>query len=840
MDVRIEGQRLYLVSYTERELDWFKRKLSFEKQWGKTIDVAELYFVDQKGYYTFTGLLEPLRNSTKMHQINVINPPQFEFQNHDVKNDLLEGVSLFDFQVGAIKKALIVKKGIIQLPTGGGKSEVLLALLRFLLDRGIIENALVLVPSVVLAEQLFNRAIKRGFSSEEIGVVHGFRKDYGCNITIAVSNSIHKGIEKDDPKVTAILEKCDFFAADEFHHGRSDTWMKILTACANAKYIIGFTATPFHNDDVLKDAGDALVQGITGGPLFKISHSYLRNLVLPDGTVGLTALPIIHFVKLPGKMAVRNYGWHKIYNQHVVDDKIRNEKIVKFIQLFKRFRFPVLILLQRKEHAEKLMLMLNDRSAICVFGNQKGMQFDEYGMIQDVGIDYTQFTKDFEAGVYDVCFASQVFDEGFDCLDEQTEILTESGWAGIGEVNEGDQVYTVNLAEKCLQLCEVEKYIERQVKSDEEMVTLKSQHLDIRVTDNHNFVFSKDRNTDDNLYLGKHGELPNRFILHFNSRSLFNQEGISLSNEALWLLGVLWTDGCVERSSKRSISQTKPEIVSKLRSNLNTLGLDYTFRVRDTVTGYGSDKPAYEFYIPKGTHSGFYSRSGWFDIYGDLFNKEPKPELLEMNREQFLSFCSGLLDGNGDNQSTGNKIPRLCLSRKDQVDFLMHLAVRLGFKVMYGSYETDNKVTMYNLCLSDKIEHKMYLKDARGAKKECKAPSQNERVWCVSTKNQTLVTRRNGKVLVLGNCPSIGAVINAGAGRSRIKINQRTGRGLRAKKGQPNQVYIIDFVDRGHVFLNAQYKARKKMYEDMEALIEFDENKFWLMLKDHHDQLHGC
>jgi superfamily II DNA or RNA helicase len=418
MDFRIVGNRLYLKNAPPASVNWFKRRLTFTKEWGKKIEQTELFFTDETSglLYTFAGLLKPLlERQRQTSQIRVIDPNEIEYKDYDVPNDLLADVTLLDFQVGAIKKALLLRKGIIQLPTGGGKTLVAFGLLRYLLDSGMIKKALILVPSVLLAEQFFSRALRSGFTRDEIGVIHGTQKQYGMQITVAVSNSVHRGIENNSTEIMSILNECDFFAADEFHHGRSDTWMKILTSCSNAKYVIGFTATPFHNSDVLRDAGDALVHGISGGPIFKISHSYLRNLVLPDGTKGLIALPVIHFVKISsGRKSSINMGWQKIYKKYVVDNKKRNEKSVKFIQLFKRFNFPVLILLQRKEHAHILMNMLKDNNAICVFGNQRGMQFDEFGMLQDIAIDYDQFTKDFKNGVYNVCFASQVFDEGFD------------------------------------------------------------------------------------------------------------------------------------------------------------------------------------------------------------------------------------------------------------------------------------------------------------------------------------------------------------------------------------------------------------------------------------------
>lgn len=416
MQFEIKNRRLYVIEATHAELDWFKNKLEFKKEFNNVIEIERLWFEDWTGggIYTFEGLFEPLKAATRRFTLTLKNPPQIIVTPIRIDPNILAGKTLFDFQCGSIRKAVIIKKGIIKLPTGGGKTLVALGLIRYLLQNGLIKKGLVLVPSIVLAEQFVVRALQCGFSSDEIGIVHGYKKEFGKTITVGVSNSIHKGLENDKPEILSLFEQCDFFAADEFHHGRAKTWIKIVTACANAKYLIGFTATPFHHDDVLKDAGDALVQGITGGPIFSISHQYLRNVKLDDGTIGLIAKPIVHFIKCGGRMATYRAHYNKIYQRFIVDDKSRNDKIIKQIRQFHRFGFPVLVLLQRKEHAVRLFNQLGVKNSMCVFGNNSGVIFDEFMNVQDVSVNYTQFSDDFENGMYNTVFASQVFDEGVD------------------------------------------------------------------------------------------------------------------------------------------------------------------------------------------------------------------------------------------------------------------------------------------------------------------------------------------------------------------------------------------------------------------------------------------
>jgi hypothetical protein len=77
--------------------------------------------------------------------------------------------------------------------------------------------------------------------------------------------------------------------------------------------------------------------------------------------------------------------------------------------------------------------------------------------------------------------------EGWDCLDSETEILTPDGWVGRGEIAVGDAVYSLNRKTGLLEVVPVLEYGERPVRPNERMVRLKSQHLDIRVTEGHEF-----------------------------------------------------------------------------------------------------------------------------------------------------------------------------------------------------------------------------------------------------------------------------------------------------------------------------------------------------------------
>ena len=99
----------------------------------------------------------------------------------------------------------------------------------------------------------------------------------------------------------------------------------------------------------------------------------------------------------------------------------------------------------------------------------------------------------------------------------------------------------------------------------------------------------------------------------------------------------------------------------------------------------------------------------------------------------------------------------------------------------------------------------------------------NEPVWCVSNKWQTIITRRNGKVAILGNC----------IGRStRIKSQK-----FQEQFGE-NKAIILDFVDNtGKLSIMNAYELEKDMaIEDRMFLPKEHKEKLLLEIKERRER----
>lgn len=404
MRCEIRDKFLIFTQFTVSEIDWIKRKLTWFEE-GQSL----LYFSkDWNKPYTFWGLLKPLKNIAPF-PIEITNPePPRDNSLFDIQipNDILKGLELFDFQCESIKKAVILKKGIISCPTGGGKTEQILGTLRYLLDHQKIKTALIVVPSVGIAQQIYERARLRGFNSEEISMASGgMREVRSTKIIVGVINTLDNVLKGPKRGFRDFILGADAIIWDECHHASASRYLN-LALSTRSPYLLYYSASPFKEKSFWSDPSDCLLYALAGGIIFHIPQGYLYQL-------GLLAQPVVYFKIIPGKESKSRGRYTTVYEKHVVKNTIRNEAICNYASKFARLKFPVLILVQRIEHARILMESLKDYRVMGVLGSSKSLIFEQE-MIIEAEIDYNQFRADFERGAYEIIIASQVMDEGMD------------------------------------------------------------------------------------------------------------------------------------------------------------------------------------------------------------------------------------------------------------------------------------------------------------------------------------------------------------------------------------------------------------------------------------------
>jgi hypothetical protein len=375
--------------------------------------------------------------------------------------------------------------------------------------------------------------------------------------------------------------------------------------------------------------------------------------------------------------------------------------------------------------------------------------------------------------------------EGWDCLDSETEILTPSGWKGIGEIQENDLVYSLNKEKEKIEIVPVLEYGERKVRNDECMVKIESQHFNIRVTENHQFhiKYRNPRNggkLSDNFITKTAYELYERrssFALPLSAELAEPFPGLPLTDDEIKLIAWFMTDGGFSGYSFQ-IAQAK-DYHYEIRDLLNRLNLDYIERLIEQRKGsFPNAKPYYRFEIPKGTHKGSLKRNGWVK-YQDYLDKNVSPLLHQMTREQFLLFWEELLKGNGE--QCENKAGWLWCCEKSQVDAYTHMAIVRGLSASYHEEITNSGKVVYRVSVRNKQWMTTDPNDHRASKIELEQPTLEEIVWCIRNQNSTIITRRKGKIAIIGNCNTVTHIIGIRPFQSQLLCEQVVGRGLRRR-----------------------------------------------------------
>ena len=576
---------------------------------------------------------------------------------------------------------------------------------------------------------------------------------------------------------------------DEAHHSTATSWEKVINYYAENPdcKILGVTATPDRADgemlgQIFQSVADtySLTDAVEDGYLVPVrpwaveieglDFSKIRTLA-GDFNQGELEAAMMFEEPLHGvahAMIEISCGLEPGALKPLLDDPERKTKLATILS--GRIPKKCLIFCVSVAHAERMAEIIErwiGESAVVVSGKLA----DE---------DRAKYLKQFAKGEKRFLCNCMIATEGFDCLDVATEILTPDGWRGIGQLETGGLMYSLNTQTEKMELVTIDGYAERKVRPSEKMFSINSQHINIRTTEGHSFYIKHPRKSPANrgFVVEKGTELfssTGEYSIPLSAQD-DSFPGLGVTDDELRLVAWFMTDGGFENGAF-CISQAK-EYHNEIRELLTRLNLDFTERVRKNRQGFGckTAKPLHVFKIPKGTHHGKYERDGW-NKYAPLLDKNVSKLLHTMTRRQFGIFWKELLKGDGS--VSGKKSGWLWCCEKSQADAYTHMAVVRGYAASYTAETTQYGTIVYRVTCRDKQWITSDPHDQRSARMTLTDANPNERVWCVSNKNHTLVCRRNGKVAIIGNCPSIDMIIMARPTKSRSLYAQMLGRGTR-------------------------------------------------------------
>jgi ribonucleoside-triphosphate reductase (formate) len=325
---------------------------------------------------------------------------------------------------------------------------------------------------------------------------------------------------------------------------------------------------------------------------------------------------------------------------------------------------------------------------------------------------------------------------GYQCLSEDTEILTDNGWESYENIKIGDKIKTFNIKNGDIETKPVLKMFKKHYNG--KMYNLKNRIQDQLISPNHRVVRRKYSS--------------NKFILEpiedvINQKSVpiipifgkNNNKGINLSEDEIKLIAWVISEGTKEKKSNKyrtcgriSIYQSKKKNkkeYEKITKILNNLNLSY--KESEGVPALGESVTRLRLNAESSRKV-----SKYFDYY-DI--KHVPSNLLKMNKKQANIFIDTYLNADGDSNS------KIYTTNKNILDGLQEICLlsEKGFTTLIRKPNIGTK-DIYVLRL---INHQdTYITKINKV-------NYNGIIWCPTTINQTVIARRNGKVFVTGNSP---------------------------------------------------------------------------------------
>jgi len=245
------------------------------------------------------------------------------------------------FQQEAVKTMLSRDFGVLNAPTGSGKTVMAL----YIIARRR-QPALIVVHTKDLAYQWIERAGEfLGIPDDTVGFIGDGKNVVGEKITLALVQSLYKCAEE-------VSQNVGFLLVDECHRCPSRTFTEAVTDF-DSKYMLGLSATPWRRDNLSK---------LIFWHLGDVHHKIDQNLLVESGDVLAAEIIVRETDFKPYYDPVNEYS--KMISELTSDDN-RNRLIASDVaREVKDNNGVCLVLSDRKKHCGILQALLRYRHKI--------------------------------------------------------------------------------------------------------------------------------------------------------------------------------------------------------------------------------------------------------------------------------------------------------------------------------------------------------------------------------------------------------------------------------------------------------------------------------------------
>lgn len=393
MWVQLDNLYCRVTRATEQETRWLREYLAFENTSWKggrpRQEKVSLYSLVEEHFPS--GFLPLVRKAAAEEGFTV---EVADVRQRPVERDAEADIAwLRDYQRAAVLAAASKGRGIVKVPTGGGKTEIACALAKMLPCKWLF-----LVHRASLLDQSAERYKLR--TGKDAGRIGDGVFEPSDNFTAATFQTLYAALVRKDAKVRAFLDGVQGVIIDEAHVLPADSFWKVSMAMPNAYFRIGLSGTPLARTD----RRSVLTIGSTGRIVYDIKPDVLIEAgVLSKPKIRL--LPVFQESDLP--------TWQGVYGECIVRSNARNKAVVEAVR---RSAKPCLVFVKEVKHGKRLLSMLE----------KAGVKAD-FVWGSDSTDSRKKAVKRLVRGDTEVLICSVIFQEGVDIPELMSVVIASGG-----------------------------------------------------------------------------------------------------------------------------------------------------------------------------------------------------------------------------------------------------------------------------------------------------------------------------------------------------------------------------------------------------------------------------
>jgi len=719
---------------------------------------------------------------------------------------------------------------LLTCATGGGKTAIFLALLNQVIGA---KRALIIAHRQELIYQPRDRMLDYYPEwKDRVGVVMADENDNDKQITIATVQTLQSEKRLEQLLSNGIM---DYLISDEAHHNCAKTRINVVEALKNVNpelRHLGVTATPIRAD------GDGLSKVYQK----ESAHYGIVELIKLGYLAPVRWLAIQVGISLAG-VKVQAGDFQKKQLSDVFETSNCFDLVVESHKKYARDRQAIAFTVS-VEGAHSLAETFRDA----------GITAEAADGTTDKKLRQ-KIMDDFRAGKTQVLV---------NCLDEKTEILTRRGWVGIDDIKENDVSAAVSPETGKVYWEPLSRIVKRPRGKDEPMVHINNQTFNSRVTGEHRMLvrtrapgaweFHKASTLPDRIspyrlmvsasaepenihapqvpekytkigrapglrYMLKRqgliGEEAERRIVESaeRKRSMHYKNPNELTLDECRFIGLFISDGHMSNGGRGiEISQSfrYKKNNQEITRILESCGFDYSRTTKNSLSNItGRKHESFIYRIPMGLYGGELERKGYFELVPYL-DKDMNDLFMGFDRSQTLALIQGWWLGDGckdDRKSTGKTVFRIVGTNLVAFERLQILCVLRQIQASISEGR-------HNGVMATKLIYSIGIHDRTSiTTNNCSVPTSGgnpakietdwcaERVWCVTNQTGTIITRRGGRIMIMGQCalftegldiPEVSCIHQVRPTRSDGLYTQIIGRSLRTFPGKVDAL-ILDY-----------------------------------------------